>query len=394
VAGNRTDPRRAEESAPPFPAQSSSFDSLVAAAHLAAIVESSDDAIVSKTLDGVVTSWNRGAERLFGYSSSEMLGESITRIIPPERLGEEAQILSQISRGEQVQHFDTVRRRKDGSLVDISLTVSPIRDSGGRIIGASKVARDITDRRKAEECVRELNETLEARVRERTAELESFSYTIAHDLRAPLRAVHRYSDLLREDYGGLLDEQGLDFLRRMAEGAERMDRMIEDLLSYSRVSRADIKLAPVSVGAILTEIRFEMGRELEARHCDLAGEGELPEVLGDRLLLKQALSNLISNAVKFVGPGVAPVVRVSVDLDPRLARIRVRDNGIGIDARYHDRIFKMFERLSAGDEFPGTGVGLAIVKKAVERMNGAIGLESEPGRGSCFWIQLARGDAE
>jgi signal transduction histidine kinase len=290
-----------------------------------------------------------------------------------------------------VEHFDTIRRRKDGSLIHISLTVSPVRDSSGRIIGASKVARDITERVKSEQAVRAANEGLEARVRERTAELEAFSYTIAHDLRAPLRAVHRFSDLLVEDYANRpLDAEGLDYLKRMAEGVARMDRLIEDLLDYSRVARADIQLAPLDVGEILSEIRIELAGELQEKQATIAVEEPLPPVLGDRVFLKQALVNLLSNALKFVVPERPPLVRVSAELNGTHVRIKVQDNGIGIDAKYRDRIFKIFERLNASDTYPGTGVGLAIVKKAVERMRGHIGLDSRVGQGSCFWIELSR----
>ena len=226
-------------------------------------------------------------------------------------------------------------------------------------------------------------------MRERTAELEAFSYTIAHDLRAPLRAIHRFSDVLLEDYTPRLDEQGREYLRRMAEGAARMDRLIEDLLAYSRISRADIQHVAVDVGPLLSEILSDLRREFGERRVDLTVEGVLPPVLGDRVLLKQALSNLMSNAVKFVVPGAAPVVRVDAAALGGVVRITVRDNGIGIDPKYHDRIFRIFERLSGGEDYPGTGVGLAIVKKAVARMNGRVGLDSEPGKGSSFWIELA-----
>ncbi|HVE39830.1 MAG TPA: PAS domain S-box protein [Planctomycetota bacterium] len=363
----------------------------LAAARLAAIVESSEDAIVSKTLDGIVTTWNKGAERLFGYPAAEIVGKSITLLIPQERLSEEATILSKVSRGEPVEHFDTERRRKDGSLVDVSLSVSPVRDPSGRIVGASKVARDITERKNAEEAVRAANEGLEARVRERTAELEAFSYTIAHDLRAPLRAVHRFSDLLLEDYTDRpLDAEGRNYLKRMAEGVARMDRLIEDLLDYSRVARADMHLAPLDVEDILTEIRTDLAGELKEKKATFSVQDSLPPVLGDRVFLKQALVNLVSNALKFVDPGRSPQVRVSAEADGAFVRLMVRDNGIGIDPKYRDRIFKIFERLNASDLYPGTGVGLAIVKKAVERMKGHIGLNSELGQGSCFWIELAR----
>lgn len=381
-----------------------------ALAQLAAIIESSNDAIVSKTLDGIVKTWNKSAERMFGYTAEEMVGKSITIIIPEHRRNEETEIIARVIRGERVEHFETIRQRKDGSFLEISLTVSPVKDESGRIIGASKIARDISERRraedelarlyriaqtevaerkKAEDRVRELNQELEARVRARTAELESFSYTIAHDLRAPLRSIHRFSDLVREDYADRLDEVGVMYLRRLASSAARMDRLIEDLLRYSRVARADIELTPIDLGELITELRAQTEGEFEERNARLTVQDGMPLVLGHRVLLNHAVSNLLANALKFVPQGVSPDIRIHADRRNDLVRLTVRDNGTGIAPQYHDRIFKIFEQLDPEESFPGTGVGLAITKKAVERMRGHVGVDSELGRGSCFWIELA-----
>jgi PAS domain S-box-containing protein len=378
-------------------------------AYLAAIVESSNDAIVSKTLDGIVRTWNKSAERMFGYAAEEIVGKSITMIIPEHRRNEEKEILSRVVRGERVEHFETIRRRKDGSFLEISLTVSPVRDQAGRIIGASKIARDISERRRAEEELsrlfqiaqteveerkkaedrfRELNQELESRVRARTSELESFSYTIAHDLRAPLRAIHRYSDLLREDYADRLDAEGVLYLRRLAASAARMDRLIEDLLRYSQVARAEIDLRPVDLDSLITELRAQTEGEFEERNALLTVQDSLPAVLGHPVLLNHAISNLLSNALKFVPPGVRPDVQIQAERREEKVRLNVRDNGPGIAPQYHDRIFNIFEQLDPADAYPGTGVGLAITKKAVERMKGKVGVDSDLGRGSCFWIEL------
>ncbi len=381
-----------------------------ALSHLAAIIESSNDAIVSKTLDGIVKTWNQSAERLFGYTAEEMIGRSILLIIPEDRLSEEKEILSRVIRGERVEHFETVRRRKDGSFIEISLTVSPVKDGSGRIIGASKTARDITDRRraeaemarlykvaqteveerkKAEQRFRELTQELEARVRARTAELEAFSYTIAHDLRAPLRSIHRYSDLVREDYAGRLDEEGVMYLRRLASSASRMDRLIEDLLRYSRVARTEVDLTPIDLDDLLTDLRAQTEGEFEERKALLTVQDGMPLVLGHRVLLHHALSNLLSNSLKFVPPGVSPDIRIHAERRNDTVRLTVQDNGTGIAPQHHDRIFKIFEQLDPEESFPGTGVGLAIAKKAVERMRGHVGVDSTLGAGSSFWIELA-----
>jgi signal transduction histidine kinase len=277
-----------------------------------------------------------------------------------------------------------------------------VRDSTGRIIGASKIARDVSrlkqqqadlnrevsERRKAEDRIRDLNQGLENRVKERTAELEAFSYSIAHDLRGPLRSIHRFSDLLREDYAARLDDQGREFLRRLTDGAARMDKLIEDLLDYSKVARTDIHLHPVDLNVLCAEVRNELSEEIEDRKGRIVVQPELPRVQADRLLLRQALLNLVSNGLKFVAPGAAPEVLITTELRGDVVRIRLQDNGIGIPREYHGRVFQIFERLNPIEAYPGTGVGLAIVKKAVERMKGALGLDSEPGHGSTFWIDL------
>src|SRR5262245_57210403 len=180
----------------PAPSLTSDSNAAAESALLAAIVSSSDDAIASKTLEGIVTSWNQAAERLFGWTAEEIIGKSITLLIPPERLSEEKEILARVVRGERIDHFETVRQRKDGSRLDISLTVSPVREADGRIIGASKIARDITESKRIQAELNRLTQHLETRVQERTVELEAFSYTIAHDLRALLRAIRRFSDIL------------------------------------------------------------------------------------------------------------------------------------------------------------------------------------------------------
>jgi PAS domain S-box-containing protein len=365
---------------------------------LAAIVASSDDAIISKTLEGTIVSWNAGAERMFGHSANEVIGGPITVLIPPESLDEETQILNKIKRGERIQHYETVRLRKDGSKIDVSLTISPVKDAAGRIIGASKIARDITERKRAEAEIRKLNEELERRVVERTAQLEainqelgSFTYSVSHDLRAPLRALQALSNALLEDYADRLDDVAKDYCQRIVAAAGRMDTLIQDLLAYSRLSRVDLELKAIDLTAVAADVTHQLESDLRERKADLTIQDALPAVLGHRATLGQMVGNLVSNAIKFVAPGVKPEVRIWAEERGEFVRLWVEDNGIGIAPEYRDRIFRIFERLHGVETYPGTGIGLAIVQKGVERLGGRAGVESVEGAGSKFWIELKKG---
>ncbi|HYE99845.1 MAG TPA: PAS domain S-box protein, partial [Planctomycetota bacterium] len=371
-------------------------------ARLAALVASSDDPIVSKTLDGIITSWNKAAERMFGYSEKEVVGKSITVLFPEARLDEEREILAKLRRGESIEHYETERRRKDGSLVQVSLTVSPIRDAQGRILGASKIARDITERKRVEAEIRRLNADLERRVHERTAsleaavrELDAFAYTIAHDLRAPLRAVHGFGQLLLEEYQGVLDEKAKGYVSQMIQGGSRMDALITDLLSYSRLNRQEVVLEALPLEVEVDRALEELKTDLAERGAVVAVKRPLPRVRGHAVTLKQAILNLVANAAKFVAPGTKPRITLWAERRPAAAagarptvRLWVEDNGIGIDPRYHDRLFRVFERLNPHEKYPGTGIGLAIVRRSIEKMGGRAGLESALGQGSRFWIEL------
>jgi two-component system CheB/CheR fusion protein len=685
---------------------------------LAAVVESSDDAILSKDLDGVITSWNKGAKRLFGYTAHEAIGQPITMLIPPDRQQEEPEILERLKRGESVNHFETIRVRKDGSPLEISLTISPIKDATGQVIGASKVARDITEHKKAEKALREseeryrtlfnlgpvavysidtsgmiqnfnrhaaelwgrepalgdtdqrfcgsfkmfrldgsfmpheqcpmaevvsgkipsardaevlierpngsritvivnirplkndrgevigaincfyditerkrteealrasqnqlakelaatqqLQETsshliyggdvealyrrildagidimrsdmaslqmldededalrllafrgfdpefgqifqlnrrdtktscnvarltnqrvivpdvetcdfivgttaledhrktgiravqstplvsragrligvisthwrtthqpaerelrlfdvlarqaadliernqaedalrqaqsqladrageLERVVAERTIELreankhlEAFVYTIAHDLRRPLRAMQGFAQVLLEEYGPGLEETGRSYAKRIEQSARFMDRLLLDLLDLSRLSHALIPLEPVSLGNLVAEVLRECEAEIQERQACIKVVSPMPSVHAHAPALGQVVTNLLTNAMKFVAPGVQPEIRIRSEEKPKAIRLWVEDNGIGIPAEFQERVFRVFERLY-GTAYPGTGIGLTIVRKGVERMGGRAGVESVPGEGSRFWIELAK----
>jgi len=378
----------------------------VAKERLATIVESSDDAIISKTLDGTILTWNGGAQRIFGYAAEEAVGQRITMLIPPERMDEETFVLERMKRGERVEHFETMRLTKDGRRLDVSLTVSPLKNEDGEVAGASKVLRNITARKEAEKKLGEARKQLELHaqelesiVAERTqqlqgtvAELESFCYSLSHDMRTPLRAIQSYSQMVLQEEGKKLGTDCAAYLRKSIGAAQRMDQLIQDVLAFASLSRQEINLEPIDVDTLLREIVQERP-ELQPGKADIRIESPLLSVYGHSASLTQCFTNLLDNAVKFVVPGVKPRVRVYSQARDGRVRLCFADNGIGIEKEAQRRLFEMFQRIHTGSEYEGTGIGLAIVRKSAERMQGQAGLESEVGRGSLFWVDLAGVDS-
>ena len=372
---------------------------------LASIVESSDDAIASKDLNGIITSWNKGAERLLGYKPEEIIGKPVITFIPPERHPEEALILERLRRGERIDHFETVRQRKDGTLVDVSLTVSPIKDRQGKIVGASKIARDITPRKQAERLLSEArarlaqaNLDLEQRVQQRTKELadsnsqlETLVYSIAHDLRAPLRAMQSFSTMLIDEYSQALGAPGQDYARRIMRSAESLDQLILDLLAYARLGQSTFELTRVNLEACWSAALAQNAGLVESQKAIVETVPPLLAVLAHPATLTQVLSNLLNNALRFVPADRPPQIRLRTEPCAEVVRVWVEDNGIGIDPKHHERVFAVFQQLH-GKKFGGTGVGLAIVRRSIERMGGRVGLVSAPGQGTRFWFELAAAD--
>jgi signal transduction histidine kinase len=243
-------------------------------------------------------------------------------------------------------------------------------------------------RKRAQDEMQRLNVDLDRRVRERTAELEAFTYTVAHDLRSPLRAMQGFADLVLEDAGGRLESNEREYLKKISEAAERMDALVRDLLAYSRLSSVEVKAESVDVGALVGDVLKGMEADLRARKAVVAIEEGIPKVLAQRPILFQVVANLVSNAVKFVAPGVPPRVGIAARSKGAWVRVLVEDNGIGVDPQFRDKLFGVFERLHAGDAYPGTGIGLAIVKRGIERMGGRVGVEGREPRGSVFWFEL------
>jgi signal transduction histidine kinase len=288
----------------------------------------------------------------------------------------------------------------DGAVRHYSLFITPKRDARGLIVGVAGAALDITDRKNAEQALtraqHELlraNAELETKVRERTAsisdllqQMEEFTYSVSHDLRAPIRAMTSFSGILLEDHADKLDADGRSALQRIVTNGQKMDRLINDLLAFSRVSREVLELHPVSLQHCLADAV----REIQAQHptAQFVLEPRLPDVVAHPTLLSQVLINLLGNAAKFTAPGVTPLVRVSGEIAEQRLRLFVRDNGIGIKPELQPRLFRVFERLHLNGAYEGTGIGLAIVRRAMERMGGRVGVESDGVHGSCFWIEL------
>lgn len=349
-----------------------------------------DYAIFSMDATGHITSWNIGAQRIKGYQADEIIGKHFSVFYtPPDR---ERGLPDYVLKTAAEQgHFEGEgwRLRKDGTRFWASVVVTALRDEEGTLYGFSKVTRDMSDRKALLDELQRHAEELELRVREReesNAELEAFAYSVSHDLRAPLRAISGFSDALREDYASRLDEQGQEFLQEIIAAAARMNSLLQDLLDYGRVSRISLPLEPIRVLDAASQAAAQLS-EAERKHLKMQIPPELV-VRSHAQVLAQVIYNLLSNAFKFQTKGAMPEVRVVAEPRDAMVRLTVQDNGIGISPQHHERIWNVFERLHDRDAYPGTGIGLAIVKRAMGRMRGSYGVDSDMGKGSKFWIEL------
>jgi signal transduction histidine kinase len=348
------------------------------------------EAIVCSNLEDVVTRAREGvgamlvAEEALRTKSLLLLTEFLQRQPSWSDVP-----LIMITTGGDTTHVSMRAYEAFGPAVNLSLVERPF-----RVITLISTLRSALRSRRRQYEVRDLLEQLEEKVRERTArleqtisELEAFSYSMSHDLRAPLRAMRGYSQVLLDDYAASLDGTGQEYLKRILTASERLDRLVQDVLRYSRCAREAIDCVPINLEALVAAVIAEYA-PLHAPNAEIVVEKPLLKVCGHEASLTQVISNLLANAVKFVEPGRRPIVKIWTETRGSRVRVFFSDNGIGIAPEHHAKIFRMFERLSAAGEYEGTGIGLAIVAKAVERMGGDVSVESEPGRGATFWIEL------
>jgi PAS domain S-box-containing protein len=350
------------------------------------LLEAAPDGMVVVNQAGEIFLLNTQAEKHFGYSRDELIGQKVTNIIPEgfaERLIADGTRTAAEALAQQIgTGIELIGRRKDGSEFPIEIMLSPLESAEGILVTAA--IRDITVRKVAEanlvEKIEELNRSNE--------ELEQFAYVASHDLQEPLRMVASYTQLLAKRYKGKLDSDADEFIAFAVDGANRMQRLIQDLLTYSRVGKRGLELVNISSERALQQALVNLMGAIE-RSGALVTHGQLPEVMADEVQLVQLFQNLIGNAIKYRSPGVPHIHISAVKNGAPKWKFSVQDDGLGIDSQFFERIFGMFQRLHKRDEFEGTGMGLAICKKIVERHGGTISVESKPGLGSTFHFDLA-----
>lgn len=368
-------------------------------AKLRSILNTTVDAIIVIDENGRIESFNPAAEHLFGYSCEEAIGQNVKVLMPENYSTQHDRYLRNYLESGEPRIIgigrEVVARRKDGGTFPIELAVSETRFGGTRHF--TGVVRDITERKLAETQLLESHEKLETRVAERTkqleemnAELEMFAHGISHDLRAPLRAVAGYAGALREDYEHLLDADALGYLRSIADGVRRVDRLLNDLLALARLGRTEVTAVEVDLNEVLVEVQQNLGNVVKEKGASISVLGPLPTLHAYRSVVVLIVQNLINNALRYVPDDRSPVVTVWAEKENGGVHLCVGDNGEGIDAAWLTRVFEPFERLHARKVGDGSGLGLAIVKKGTQLHQGEVWVESKPGEGSIFHITLGQ----
>lgn len=353
------------------------------------------DSIFVRDGEGIITYWNRGAEELYGWKNEEAIGKTAHELLGTVFPKPLEKIMSRLIVNGRWDG-ELVHTRRDGSLVIVSSRWAVQRGDDGQPVAILETNNDITEQKRAEDDIRKLNEELEMRVIKRTnelgevnKELEAFAYSVSHDLRAPLRHLAGYAELLQKSASSNLDEKSTRYVAMILESAKRMGDLIDDLLAFSRTSRAEIKKSRVSLEELVDEVLGDVKRDANGREI-LWNVGELPDVYGDRSMLRLALVNVISNAVKFTRQRERAEIEIARIDEGNDVAIFVRDNWVGFDMKYAHKLFGVFQRLHRAEEFEGTGIGLAHVQRIIYRHGGKVWAESAPDEGTTIYFTLPR----
>jgi PAS domain S-box-containing protein len=366
----------------------------LANAYNRSLIEASLDPLVTIGPNGKITDVNAGTETVTGYSRDELIGKDFSDYFTEQEKARAG--YQQVFREGFVRDYGLEIRHQDGHLTPVLYNASIYRDEAGRVIGVFAAARDITERKRAEEEIHKLNAELEQRVRDRTAqleaankELEAFSYSVSHDLRAPLRAIDGFSRILLEDYISNLDEEGKRVLNVIRNNTQKMGQLIDDLLLFSRLGRQEIRVSKMDMGKLAKAVSEELKLAVPERKLKFAINTLIP-AQGDQAMIRQVFVNLLSNAVKFTRPKERAVIEVDGRSEGNENVYTVKDNGVGFDMQYVGKLFGVFQRLHSAAEFEGTGVGLAIVQRIIHRHGGRVWAEGKVGEGATFYFTLPR----
>ena len=342
-----------------------------------ALFESSDNAIIAKTLDGTIRAWNEGATVMYGYSEADAIGQPVSMLCPPDRKTEINDLLERLAQGERIVHHESVRRRKNGDIFPVSVSIWPIHDAGGKIVGASSLARDLSAQQRARHELQRANRNL-----------KSLIYSMAHDLRTPLRSLAGFSAALADDYADVLGETGRGYTGRIVAASQHMSDVLDSLACLSRISQTETSLQPVDLGAETAAIAAELQRQDPDRRVTFTIQ-QPAWALADPALIRIVLSSLLGNAWKFTAGRDVAVIEFGMNpaADARVS-CYVRDNGAGFDPAYVDKLFTPFQRLHAAREFPGIGIGLAGVRLIVDLHGGRTWAAGTVGHGATFSFDL------
>lgn len=355
--------------------------------YLATVVKQSNDAIYLHDNEGKIISWNEGAEKIYGYSENEALQMSVWNIIPGYLQNSMQEILNSITRGEKILSLETKRITKHGKVIDVLFSATAIMDQYNNLKSIAITEQEITQQKIADEQIRQLHQDLQKNIvqlQETNKELESFSYSISHDLRAPLRALNGYAHILEEDYAAKLDEGGVRILNFIKGNSYKMSTLIDDLLNFSKLGRKEISKSTINMDELVLEV--VNGLKSTANNANFK-ISHFPAAFADYALLRQVLINLLSNAIKYSGKKEKIEIEISCITEKDKTVYFVKDNGTGFDMQYAAKLFGVFQRLH-GTEYEGTGVGLAIVHRIISKHGGRVWAESEPDKGACFYFSL------